>query len=193
MATKDFGVSLDFNKGTLTDLVLKDGAIKLKNTGITYDKSKTSYISNGIYISEVIDLYDKYTSLGNLALNLNLPTSNSSYKAYTKVSDDTYSWSDFIEIDYISGKMQSEPKRYIQVKIELFSNELLYDEVALSFLPSDKSRLANTEYITTDNNILELKKDYDFQMNYDVGNQIYKTKILSNKFKKIDKIRLKWM
>lgn len=190
MATKDFGVPIDLSNGIFTNTLLTDNGITLIKEASTYDGLKDVYATTGVFLSDVIDLNDKYTELGNLAMNFTLPNSDTTYKAYTRVSDNNLEWSDFAEIDYATGKMNSDAKRYIQIKIELNSNAVDYDEIAITFTPDDISRLTNTDYITTENNILELKRNYNFKMEKINEQNMFKTTILSSKFKKIDKIRL---
>lgn len=189
MAVKDFGIALDFSNGISIDIDNLNNQLSLIKMDETYDGVYSIYENEGTWTSEIIDLVDKYTELGNLAINSTVYT-NQSYKAYTRTSNDSYSWDDYIEIDYTTGKMQSIPKRFIQVKIELMSDKVEYEEVALDYNNNDEV-LSNSEFMTTQNGILELRKDFNYPMELIEGTtNIYKTTILSDYFKGINKIRL---
>lgn len=189
MTVKEFGISLNFTDGTNINIDNSNDKLTLLKSNETYDGIYSVYEHEGTWISNVIDLVDKYTNLGNLAITSSV-YSGQSYKAYTRTSDDSQLWSEYIEIDYSTGKMQSSPKRYIQIKIELQSTPTSYKESALEFNNVDEY-LSGNDYVTTQNGSLELKKNYNFEMTDDNGDNIYKTTILSSKFKKIDRIRLK--
>ena len=85
---------------------------------LTYTYEPTKYVPNGVYTSNTIDL--KYVSSFN-SLNVVSDNQGDSYiRVYTRVSDNGIDWDSW---QLTTGSsINSSPKRYIQIKIELYSS-----------------------------------------------------------------------
>lgn len=192
VVTQDVGIIIDLTKGVHTNTVYDEDTnkIALKNTGTSYDEKKNIYATDGYWVSEIMDLVDKYTSLGNLALTTEL--NGAEYTAYTRTSSDNITWDDYVKINS-SGKMMSVPQRYIQIKIEIKGQDAEYQEPLHDFTVEDIDKFEENEFINFSGN-LELKQEYDYKVSKDDSwsdeGSLFRKKIRNTKFKRIDSIKL---
>ncbi|MFF3150610.1 hypothetical protein ACFVRU_55190 [Streptomyces sp. NPDC057927] len=193
MTTKDFGIDIDFLNGTFAKTELNGTSLELKRITETYDKLNLVYNNEGYWLSNVIDLVDKYTELKNLSISRTLSSDKVKYRAYTRVSSDGFIWDEFLEIDYSTGKMKSENKRYLQIKLELTGEKDEYREIALTFNKTDTSRIKENALVDLDNS-LKLKRNFNYKMSRDDSwndsGKLVSRIITKGTFKKIDSINL---
>lgn len=192
MTTQNIGLSIDLTKGIHSNTELFNGKIRLKKVGTTYDGTD-AFASTGFWTSVVIDTVDKYTSLSNLAIGDVVTVDQSTYKAYTRTSDDNITWDTYTEINASTGQMLSVPKRYIQVKIIFTGKVQGKQETALDYNLTDISNIVSNEFVEMNGN-LKLKKDYQYTMPKDnswIGEgTLFRKPIQKTKFKKIDSLNL---
>lgn len=190
MTIETIGVPIDLKKGIHSNTELVDNKIQLKKLSATYDKTANIYTDEGFWLSDIIDLADKYTSLGNLAIT-NISTGSSTYKAYTRTSDDNIVWSDFIEIQAVTGRMMSPPQRYVQVKLSFNGSISNREEMIYDFVESESAKFKDNDYVKFDGN-LQLKKEFQYTMSKDANwtseGTVFKKKIENTKLKRIDSI-----
>lgn len=193
MATQNIGVLIDLTKGTHTNTEYKDGKISLKEERKTYDLIDNVYSHEGVWVSEQIDLVDKYTSLENLAIS-KIINGKSTYKAYTRTSDNAVNWDDYVEISFTTGKIMSVPKRYIQVKIEFLGLYEYKQEIIHNFTELESAIFDENEYVQFDG-ALYLKRDYEFKMgkdnNWTEEGTLFRRLIKKSELKKIDSLNFK--
>ncbi|WP_341302232.1 hypothetical protein MHB44_07660 [Lysinibacillus sp. FSL H8-0500] len=77
------------------------------------------YAEEGTWISDVINLGDKFTDFEKVFSN-SANNGSSSFAILTRVSDNNMDWSDWTPIA-LDGTIQSDTKQYIQVRIDLFA------------------------------------------------------------------------
>lgn len=192
MATQEIGFDIDFNpaNGSFINVELVDGKLQLKNVGKTYDGIEDIYASYGAWISNPFDLVDKYAQLGNLAMNVEV-AEGVSYIAYTSVSDDKETWDEWVAMNVDTGEMQSEPKRYIKIKLELTGSVDEKIETVYSFEETDKEKFEENQFVQFDGQ-LKLKRDYSYQMEHDSlwngEGAVLRKVIKKSDFKKIDSL-----
>lgn len=190
MATENIGVPIDLSAGNFMNTEIGANGLQLKYNRQTYDKISNVYADYGVWISDSIDLVDKYTSLENLAIT-SIVNGLSSYKSYTRTSDDNFTWDNYIEIDS-TGKMMSVPRRFIQIKIEFFGGLQDKTEVVDDFV--DPLDFESNEYIGFDGSNLQLKRNYKYEQSIDStwteSGNVFRRTIDKSKFKKIDSIRI---
>lgn len=92
----------------------------LQLTEIDYDgKGKPVYSDEGYWESDPIDFAEKFTDYDKVFIT-STHVASDTYSVQTRVSDDTLTWSDWTPIAE-DGTIQSETKRYIQVRIVLYA------------------------------------------------------------------------
>lgn len=190
MAVSNIGIPIDLTKGIHTNTELKDDNIQLKEIFTTEINEDSVYESEGSWLSEVIDLVDKYTSLENLAIT-NIVSSTSTYKAYTSTSPDSITWSDFVEIQATTGKMLSVPERFIQIRIVFTGENSVKSELVNDFVASESKQFRSNDFINLDGS-LGLKRDFTYKMDKDSSwtseGNVFRKKIENTKLKRIDKL-----
>lgn len=192
VATQDVGIKIDLTKGKHTNTVYDETTkkIALQKLRTTYDEKENIYAREGFWVSDIMDLVDKYTSLENLALTSEL--NGAEYTAYTRTSIDNITWDEFVAINS-SGKMMSVPRRYVQVKIAFKGKITDYQEPLHDFTVKDVEKFKENEFINFGGN-LELKREYEYKMSKDdtwkSDGSLFRKKIKNTKFKKIDSIKL---
>lgn len=185
MATHEIGFPISFSTGTHDrTMVTAGGSLQLEEVGTGV------YINQGVWVSEVLKLDGKYTSLENLALTATVGEGES-YKAFTRTSDDGISWGDYIEIDYETGKMQSVPKVYVQVKVELLSGSATSTPILYSDF-STQSEILENEFVQSENG-LRLKTNYEYQMNneeWTEAGDLHRYTVDRSKYRRIDTLNI---
>jgi hypothetical protein len=181
----EIGIPISASDGEFHNTVFKDG--KLQLVEITQDIiNEPVYAQEGYWISENIRLIDKFKSFKNF---VKTAIGNGNYKIYTQSSIDTYTWTDWKEINYENGNILSPMGAWARVKIEITANKIDSQIIVDKF--NDISKFEN-DYVDNANSRLGLKKKYEFEMskNYSNNENIYIKHVENIKFKKIDKIRI---
>ena len=185
MATHEIGFPIDFSTGTHDrTMATAGGSLQLEEVGTGV------YTNQGVWTSEVLKLDGKYTSLENLALTATIGVGQS-YKAYTRTSDDGLSWGEYVEINYGTGKMQSVPKVYVQVKVELFSGTTTSTPILYSGFATQSEILEN-EFVQSESG-LRLRTNYNYTMNNEAWvetGDLHRYTIDRLKYKRIDSINI---
>jgi len=97
------------------DYSSQPGSILLKQEG-------GRYVSEGTYISPVVDLQNPFPELGMLQIKGNAPYGYTVLVAETRTSADGINFSDWLVVDS-AGRIQSPNYRHIQVRLTLKSND----------------------------------------------------------------------
>jgi hypothetical protein len=186
--THTIGFTVDLSKGTFNNTVFDEEMNVLRLLEVAEDESgNTVYSNSGDWISDVIDLKGSFTEFNNLIKSVAL---SGSYKIFTRTSSDSEVWDDWEEISE-SNDIVSEPKRYIQLKVEIYGQ--LSDS---TFVLDDFNGSAEFDnaYVNYDSGVLELKKVYERDMTIDDSwtedGYLFRKKILIDEFKKINSLKL---
>lgn len=143
------------------------------------------YAEEGTWISDVINLEDKFTDFEKVFSNSG-NNGSSSFAILTRVSDNNLDWSDWTPIA-LDGTIQSDTKQYIQVRIDLFAGF-----VTDIFLVAN-SDFESNEFVE-DSNGLRLKRDYQYDMMLDstwvdVGS-LHRKKSIRDEWVRIDRLEV---
>lgn len=190
---KEIGLSVS-TSGTHfnTEIDLLTNTLRLKKIGID-ELGNITYEKEGYWISNIIDLQDKFNDFEKVFTS-NINSGSSSISIHTRVSDDSLIWTDWITVS-MDGTIQSETKRYIQIKINLFAgyNESVF--LISNFKNSnDVNLFSNNEFIDTSNG-LKLKRTYRQDMIKDLSwsesGSVFRKKIILDDWTRIDKLDTK--
>lgn len=191
MATHSIGLVIDITKGAHDNTEIFNGKLRLRKTGEDYTSTNV-YVNSGFWLSEKIDLVDKYNSLENLAIS-SIVNGSSTYKAFTRTSDDSITWDNYVEINYTNGKMMSVPKRFIQIKIEFNGGKQTKTDTVHDFDSGKSALFVNNKFIKLDGN-LQLRKEYSDNMTLDTTwseeGFLFRKKISRTEFKKVNSISI---
>lgn len=191
MATHSIGLVIDITKGAHDNTEIFNGKLRLRKTGEDYTSTNV-YVNSGFWLSEKIDLVDKYNSLENLAIS-SIVNGSSTYKAFTRTSDDSITWDNYVEINYINGKMMSVPKRFIQIRIEFIGGKQTKTDTVHDFDGGKSALFVNNKFIKLDGN-LQLRKEYSDNMTLDTTwsdtGFLFRKKISRTDFKKVNSISI---
>lgn len=187
--TKEIGIDTGIGVGIYHNTEFVDGKIQLKKVSKT-DTGKPVYEMNGYWESEVIDLVDKFKEYDRIALS-KLQEITDVYSIMTRTSSDGITFDEYIATTP-EGKIQSETKRYIQVKVNLFAGLSNESDLVSDFTsPSAIEDWENNKFIETDG-VLKLKKEYQLEMNKDNTwadeGSLHRKLIKKENWKKIDSI-----
>ena len=117
--TKEIGLSIG-TTGTHHKTVYDSSLNSITLEQVTVDGSGNPvYADEGYWTSEVINLGDNFSDFEKL-FTTHIDSGSSNIAVETRVSNDGLTWSDWIAVA-LDGAIQSETKRYIQVKISLFA------------------------------------------------------------------------
>ena len=194
MPTQNIGFDIDFNpeNGSFVNVEQIDGQLKLKSIGRTYDGAKQVFAPYGAWISNPIDLVDKYTSLGNLAMN-SIVATGTSYMTYTRTSEDGATWDAWVPINIESGEMKSVPRRFIRIKLELFGSADVVKEIVENF-DTDEAFDGDNPYVQFSGSKLALKRYYSYMMDksdsWNGEGAVFRKTIDKSNFKKLDSVML---
>lgn len=188
--TEQIGISIDLSKGVFAGTELFNGKLRLALKG-TDDVGNKIFAESGTWESQIIMIQDKIQAFSYIAKTA-ISSGNASYKIYTKSSHDNSVWTDWVEIDPTTFKINSPMGSYAKVKIELFGSSP--EDATFMINEFDDADKYNHEFMNYDNGVLELKKDYQYGMSKDnswteSGTLMRKT-ILKSKFKKINSISI---
>lgn len=147
----------------------------------------------GYWESEVIDLVDKFRDYDRVALSKEQQTKDN-YAILTRVSDNGIEFDDYIATTP-DGKVQSEMKRFIQIRVVFFAGLLIEEKTLHSFeSESEIEDWENNKYITIDSesHVLKIKRDYDLIMEKDTtwieDGTLHRKLINRNEWKRIDSL-----
>lgn len=187
--TKEIGIDIGVGIGTFVNTEYVNGSIQLKQK-IGQINNKPVYEVKGYWESEVIDLKDRFREYKNVALKKTQKTKDIC-SIETRVSDDGINFDDYIPTTH-DGRIQSDTKRFIQVKINFFAGLTEeFNEIAKFDSDEKTNEWENNMYIDTSNG-LRLKRNYEFVMNEDSTwseeGFLYRKKIIKEHWKKIDSL-----
>ena len=144
------------------------------------------YAEEGYWESDVIDFAEKFLDYDKVFItstNMGADT----YAIQTRVSDDSVTWSEWKPIA-LDGTIQSDTKRYIQVKILLFAG-FVTDTFAISNTDFEKN-----EFVEADNTGIKLKRDYKYDMSLDTAwteeGSLHRKLITRDEWVRIDKMNV---
>lgn len=189
--TKEIGFAVGVNgthHNTIYDEISK--TIQLAVSGQD-DNGNKVYFNEGYWISETINLGDKFLDYEKLFIT-NVDNSGSSVSAETRVSNDGVTFGEWSPIA-ADGNIQSETMQYIQIKVNFFAAVSVQSIVISNFKSSLDSNLFDSNYIDTSNG-LKLKRNYNFNMEKDSSwieeGSIHRKKITRDEWIRIDKLLL---
>ena len=169
LETKEIGLPFGLS-GTFQNTQVDTTTGFLRLVEIDRDSSGNPiYADEGYWESDVIDLVDKFTDYDKIFITSKSMGSDS-YAVQTRVSEDSIIWSDWTPVA-LDGAIQSDTKRYVQVKIILYagfvsetvvinkseftnSNEFVYNKinkVGGYIVPTLTSTNSSTEGFSFDN------------------------------------------
>lgn len=188
MSIQDIGIPIDLSRGTYNNTIYKNDTLQLAELGIDAD-SNVVYTDNGFWESEPIVIRDKVTAFKNVARTVHV-SGGASFKIYVRTSDDGYTWGSYIEVDP-NGTIQNTPERYAQIKIEITAEKVNANFFIDKF---DETGKYNNKFVNSDKGVLELKKNYQYEMKQDTSYQgegmVLRTQAPNSKFQKIDRMSL---
>lgn len=162
--TKEIGIDTGIGIGAFVNTEYVNDTIQLKRKEGNIN-NKPVYEMEGYWESEIIDLVDNFREYDNVALAKTQEIKDI-YSIETRVSDDGVNFEEYTATTP-DGKIQSEMKRYIQIKINFFAGMTREDVEVASFNSLETvDKWENTDYIDTSNG-LRLKRDYEFDMSVD--------------------------
>ncbi|AEO93622.1 gp363 [Bacillus phage G] len=193
LETKEIGLPIS-TSGTHFNTEIDEVTNTLRLKKVDTDATGTVlYASEGYWISNVIDLGDKFADFDKI-FTTNVNAGSSSFSIFTRVSDNSITWSDWVAIA-VDSTIQSETKQYIQIKINLFAGYT--DSVFLisSFKnANDVNLFDNKNFIDTSNG-LKLKRNYSFDMIKDETwkdtGSLHRMFITRSEWLKIDRLEVK--
>lgn len=183
--TKEIGIDTGIGIGTFYNTEYIDGFIQL----IKKDSSST-YVMEGYWESEIIDLVDRFKEYDSVALD-KMQQSKDVHSILTRVSDDGISFDNYVATTP-EGKIQSEMKRFIQIKINFYAG-LTDENILVSDFnsPEDINNLENNQFVEAKQG-LKIKREYECQMNKDSNwneeGSLHRKVIKKSEWKKIDSI-----
>lgn len=188
--TKEIGVDVGVETGTYHNTEYVDGKIQLTHVGETV-QHKPVYEIEGYWESEVIDLVDKFREYDKVVLS-KVHEDIDVVAILTRVSDDGVNFDDYTATTP-EGKVQSEMKRFIQVKLSFFAgmtNEGMFID---DF--SDENSINNWEdntFIEISEGSLKLRKEYSFEMNkketWEEEGSVHKITVNKDNWERIEEI-----
>ena len=190
--TKEIGIDIGVGIGKFHNTEFIDGVIQLKKANKIYG-DKNYYEFEGYWESKVIDLVDKFREYDRVALSKKQETRDN-YVILTRVSDNGVDFDDYVATTP-EGKVQSEMKRFIQIKIVFFAGLLIEEKTLHSFESENEiENWENNKYITIDSesHVLKIKKDYNSIMEKDTAwsedGTLHRKLISRNEWKRIDSL-----
>lgn len=164
--TKEIGLTIGVDKGIFNNAFYDstDNTIKLAITD-TDGFGNPIYAEQGSWISEVINLSDKFLDYDKVFTN-HTDNGASSIAISTRTSHDSMTWDDWTPVA-LDGTIQSETKQFIQVRIDFFAGYVT-DVFLISEFDNEEDRDLFTDktYIDTSNG-LRLKREYEWDMTKD--------------------------
>lgn len=185
MSTKEIGLPISLENGIHNGTEIKDGKLQLKEVAID-STGKPVYASKGTWESSVISIGDKVTAFQRVVKTMVGTGSNVDYKIYTKSSTNNIDWSDYVEITYLDGKINSPVGLYARIKIELSSTQT----PALLTVDEFTDGKYNTDYVSSTDGSLRLKRNIALSPTVESHEDgfLYRTKIERSKLSKINGI-----
>jgi len=185
LSTKEIGLPISLTGGAHDGTEIKDGKLQLKVVA-TDSTGKSVYASKGSWESAVISIGDKVTAFQRVVKTMVGTGSNVDYKIYTKSSTNNIDWSDYVEITYVDGKINSPVGLYARIKIELSSTPV----PALLTVDEFTDGKYNTNYVSSSDGTLRLKRNIALSPTVSVHEDgyLYRTKFERNKLSKINGI-----
>lgn len=155
-----------------------------------FDKPTHALVEYGEWESDIIDMVDKYTDFKNLVRVQNV-YEGANVLFMTKTSDDNIVWSPYSAVNP-DGSITSPKARYVRVKVRIYSVRGRESTVVESF--SGNTHYDKTPCVTIIDGRLAVQYvsilDFTKEESYTGGGYLYKTKILSQNAKQIDRLRI---
>ncbi|MEQ6355278.1 hypothetical protein ABNX05_11670 [Lysinibacillus sp. M3] len=180
---KEIGLSIGVS-GTHNNTEIDKATGYLRLAQVDIDGSgNLIYAEEGVWVSDVINLEDRFQSFDKVFTN-NTENGSSSFAVLTRVSDNGENWSEWIAIAE-DGAIQSETKQYIQVRIDLFAG-FVTDLFSIS-----NSDFEINAFVETSNG-LQLKRNYKYDMTEDETwsdtGSLHRKKITRDEWLRIDRL-----
>lgn len=188
--TKTIGIDTGLGIGTFHNTEYVDGSIRLKVVD-TDNNHNPVYAMEGYWESEIIDLVDKFKDYDTVALS-KTQESKDVISIETRVSDDGINFTDYQSVSE-ENKIQSETKRYIQIKINFFAGMNKKEYTLFNFdSPDEIDNWNNSEFVDMTNG-LRLKRNYELEMSRELWNDegsLHSFKVSRNDWKKVDSLNI---
>lgn len=188
--TKEIGIDIGIDKGVFSNTKIEDDTLILDY--VLDDNDERIYRKEGSWTSEVIDLVDKFKEYDKVVLDKEIPD-GANYAILVRVSDNGNDFSEYVATSP-DGSFLLEPKRYVQVRIDLFAG---FDSDFVSYGFEDEQDVEQWEdstYIETTEGSLKLKRSYSFDMNEDTSwsedGKLHRKLIQRNQWKKINSLEV---
>ena len=183
MSTKEIGLPISLGKGTHNNTEIKDGKLQLKEIAVD-SLGRSVYAPNGFWESSVISIGDKVTAFQRVVKTIVGTGSNVDYKIFTKSSTNNIDWSEYVEITYLDGRINSPVGLYARLKIELSSSS----SPALLTIDNFRDGKFNTDYVTSSDGSLKLRRERELSsvVESNADGFLHRTKIDRSKIKKIN-------
>ncbi|MCR8994667.1 LamG domain-containing protein [Brevibacillus laterosporus] len=155
-----------------------------------FDRPTHALVEYGEWESDVIDLVDKYTDFKNLVRVQNV-YEGANVIFMTKTSDDNIVWSPYSAVNP-DGSITSPKARYVRVKVRMYSGKNRESTVVESF--NGNIHYDKTPFITIVDGKLAVQYQsilgFTEEESYTSGGFLYKTKILAENIRQIDRLRI---
>jgi hypothetical protein len=155
---QEIGIPIDLSKGEFNGTIFKDGKLQLLENGVD-DLGQVVYVANGYWISNIVNIQNKFHAFKNVVKNL-VKEGDASCLVSVSTSENGTSWSPFVYTDENGSIVNEGVSKYAKVKIELFGS------LNLSEMFVDHSKYVS-EFIDYQNNGVKIKHDYEYQMTKD--------------------------
>lgn len=188
---KDIGLSVS-TSGTFTNTELtEDGKVRLKIVELN-ESGEPIYATQGEWVSEVINIGDKFKEFGKL-LTAHTSEGTSSIKAYSRTSNNGVAFDPWIEI-LEDGSIQSEKRLYIQVKIVFKSGKVINATSAGDItVPDGIDLFSENKYVETQGG-LKLKRNHKRDMTLDSTwtgeGSLHRIKVNRDEWLRIDNLNI---
>lgn len=182
--------NLDLTKGTLTNLVIANNKLTLKQNGVV--NGQPNYAESGEWESEDIYLGEKVLTIEDVTFTGGTSGSGS-IKVLTATSNDGQSYSEYKEVGQ-DGSVASALNKYIKVKVVITSGfTVSTDKVIHDFTEGQRSQFETDDELIFDGK-LKLKTLYGEPMkvetNFVEEGTVLKRTFTKNQFKSIEGIEV---
>lgn len=179
---KTIGINIG-TEGTFSNTELIDSKIQLR----IEKQSPLEYFKVGTWTSNIVDIGDNFKDYGKVIISSTGDTTTK-IKTFTRSSSDGVNFGQWMELTE-DGYINSLKNRYIQVRIELHAGSIL-----TTVILTNDSYIENNSFTENKENVLQLKRDYQFDMSLDSSwvdtGSLHRYKIDRREWLKIDRMEV---